>query len=201
MIIAVPGIIIFTISTISKDFEGGTSKKYQHDADIARLNHLVTVAGYIEEYKEKTGHYPLADRTTKGIPNFTLIGLKENQDSESIPMEHTRTSQEELEKELSRVLERDITLPIDPQTKRNNERPLIYIYMTSSVEEDYYYFSVMTHNEYSFTRKISEFYNVLEVSSEPNAERNVKTYQQLLEDEDFQRELTKEPYNEGYFNY
>ena len=122
-----------------------------------------------------------------------------SQVTDTIPFKHTTSTKQELEAELSRVLGKDITLPNDPQRKKNNVRPLIYVYAKG--EGDYYYFSVTLHNDYSFARNLAQFYNVLEVSSEPDTKMNVKTYEELLNDEDFQKALNAKPYKEGYFKY
>lgn len=195
-------IILFTvILPYIEDLEGGTSKQYQHDADIVRLNHLKTTVGYIEEYKEKTGYYPFTEKTEDGVMNFTTIATEDqiNQVRDQIPFEHTTSTKQELEDELSRVLGKNIILPHDPQQRQNNARPLVYIYAKGL--GDYYYFSVMTHNEYDFTRNIMDFYNVLEVSNDPDSEQNVKTYKELLKDGKFLEVINTNLYKEGYFNY
>lgn len=49
-------VVVFSIIWVQN---GGTDKRYQHDVDIVRLNHLTELATYIEEYQDKTGEYPL----------------------------------------------------------------------------------------------------------------------------------------------
>lgn len=52
---------------------------FQKDADHARLEHLVYWTGLFEEYKKKTGHYPLQNGLEGEKPGLVRIATKEQQ--------------------------------------------------------------------------------------------------------------------------
>lgn len=192
---------LITLSTLVVVFilfwvqNGGTDERYQHDADIVRLNHLTELATYIEEYKDKTGEYPFVSGSE--IPSYTYIASADQMKyiNEKPPYEHTEHDVNELITILEDELEKEINMPFDPQKSPVN-KPNFYIYMT---HENYYVLAIHLHNEFSFSQKIAPHYNKLQVSNIPNQDFGVWNYSSLIKNDDFNMAINEELYKKGYF--
>ena len=93
---------------------GGTDERYQHDADIVRINHLTELATYIEEYQDKTGEYPFVSGSE--IPSYTYIASVNQLKyiNEKPPYEHTVHDVNELITLSEYELEQEIDISFDP---------------------------------------------------------------------------------------
>lgn len=164
--------------------EMGTSADYQHDADILRLEHLRHLGGLIQEFHERTGTYPLA--RPGDTPNYVFIASPSQRRYMSpIPVEHTTDGVDALERELERVLGRDIVIPFDPQLVPAN-KPNHYVYMTRGQR---YFLAVHLHDGSGFARQLGPHYYKLEISSRPNPAQSIATYDALLADAEFRRRI------------
>ena len=173
---------------------GLTSPKYQHDADILRLNDLRVMGEIIQEYKEKTGTYPLEGITD--LQHFVLIGTGEqiHPDLERPDIEHEETSTEDFERILSEGLGREISLPLDPQL-RATMKPNFYIYM---IESDRYFLAVHLHESHGIAKEVGRFYYKLEVSNVADPPM-YWDFNELMADETYQAEASESLENPDYF--
>lgn len=175
-------------------WEGGTMKALQHDFDIARLNHLATISGYIEDYKTATGSYPYAD---SDIPVYVHIATAEQQQfvAGSPPYEHSVVPVTSLLELLQNELGDDVTMPFDPQKIPTNA-PNFYIYMAV---QNTYFLAVQTHFHMPFSTQVANFYNKTEVTNNPDAVRQgVWLRNDLLNSQAFKDVIATTPYKPGY---
>ncbi len=172
------------------DLFGGGS--YQHDMDIVRLNDIKEIGGYIEEYKEKTGNYPLMGKVD--VPVYANIATKEQQElikqAKSPPYEHSIVHVNDFIAELEKGLGRKITMPFDLQ-RMPNGRQNFYTYM---VVDTTYYLAVHLYNAYPFTQKINDNWYKLEISNKPDASIPTWNYQGLMQNKQFSKAIA-EPMN------
>lgn len=177
------------------DLMGGG--RYQHDADIVRLNDLVEIGGYIEEYREKTGAYPLMGE--KDAPVYAYIATPEQQvtisENPGPLYEHFVVHPCGFASVLSRGLGRDIVLPFDPQ-RRPNGRQNFYAYMAV---EDRYFLAVHLYGPQPFAQKIGENWYKVEISNAPRKTPLIWDYATLLAQEGFQAALAEPMHKPGYF--
>ncbi|EAR09115.1 hypothetical protein [Reinekea blandensis] len=176
--------------------ESGTNEELQHDLDIARINDLVLMSGYIQAFKEKTGSYPLQGEVP--FPNYVYVATKEQKqytEGGGPPYSHKNTPVNELIEELMTVLGSDIEIPFDLQRVPVN-KPNFYIYM---VHGDSYYFAVHLHHPQQYANKVSDHYYKVEVTNNEKAVRQgVWLRKDLLNDEVFLNDLSKTPIKPGY---
>ena len=161
------GFIFTACTTLTDMTKMGTSGDLQYDFDIARLNHLEKISGYIEQYKNITGKYPFQGKTE--LQNYVYIATKGQQKytkQMAPPYSHLLSNINPFIAELQSKLGQDIQMPFDPQRVPVN-KPNFYIYM---IEGDTYYVAVHVHNDYSFSNKLANYYNKVEVTN--NASRN-----------------------------
>ncbi|PJB84318.1 hypothetical protein CO057_00240 [Candidatus Uhrbacteria bacterium CG_4_9_14_0_2_um_filter_41_50] len=191
---------------------------YQKDADIIRLRHLKYYVGLIEEYKEKTGGYPLQENTIitdypesftdeqknqlKSFPVYVEIAnswqeAEAKSYNDSIPFSHYNGNDQEFFKELERGLNKTINEYYDPQ-KVSTGRPNFYVYMVN--EDGNYYFAVHTHNYHPFAFQLAKnYYKVEATSDSSNNDGQAITANTLLSDQNFNNEINNKLSNEGYF--
>jgi len=74
-----------------------------------------------------------------------------------------------LRKELEKGLGREVFLRFDPQRVPTNPKANMYRYLFKNGE---YYFSVYTHNEYSFAQKYWDYANEVSISSRPEVTKD-----------------------------
>jgi len=109
---------------------------YQRAQDPVRIKHATYIASVIEEYKQKTGHFPMPEELLGKNKTFMVfIGRSVKQEDEFSQIPALRggalfANSSYLEGELSRVLQREIVLPRDPQ-KVTTFAPNIYVYYSS----------------------------------------------------------------------
>lgn len=172
-----------------------TSEDLQHDLDIVRLKDLSTLSGYIEAYKKITGKYPFEGDAT--VPRYVHIATKEQEKyvKDSPPYEHKVTRAKDFLEEFQSKLGNDVQLPFDLQ-RVPTTRPNFYIYM---IAEDTYFVAVHLHHEFSFTTKIADSYNKLEITNNPRARRQgVWLRDALLSDPAYIEAVTAKPNKPGY---
>ncbi len=126
--------------------------KKQTSFDPIRIRHVHYIAGLIEEYYARRGIYPLTDRT---MPVDVPIA----RGSADYPFPVLDAA--ELEKELSKVLRREITLPLDPQ-KLKAWGFRLYQY---HADERGYTVSAHLFYERRDTRRIRDFIHKYQVGS------------------------------------
>lgn len=186
--------LLFSPLALGGDSEGGTSKRYQHDMDIVRLNDLKVIGAWIEEYKRKLGHYPLQGLSSKA--NYVLIATREQQQyiRGGPPQVHITTNVRDFIAVLEKGLGRKIELPFEPQRRAVN-KPAFYIYM---IQGQTYYLAVHLHNEYSFTRKVADFYYKAEIGNEPYIQKKIWSYKALMNNPDYKKAVSRKMYKPGY---
>jgi hypothetical protein len=192
------------------EFEGGTFKPMQEDFDKTRLEHILIISSLVNEYEDKVGYFPFANRSENPI-SVTIASedqIKNDQGRAQIFLDlSTRTndgvvpeqpksiekiSLQEFTTELEKVLQKSITLPIDPQKVPLN-KPSLYQYT--------YYLGVFDvtaflHNKFSFTRTLNQFNNKISVGNRSNHHSAIWTPQELIIQEDF-NQFFQSPFNEG----
>jgi len=110
----------------------GAEQSAQDPDDVARLRHTSEISALIFEYARATdGRLPFQERAL-GQPYRVAIGSTVESENEAARLPAIRGTgrwgnANELESELSRVLQRAITLPRDPQPTRS-VAPNVYIY-------------------------------------------------------------------------
>jgi len=171
-----------------------TSESLQHDLDLARLHDLITLSGYVEDYKAAVGRYPFEGDSE--LPNYVTVATEAQQKytQSKLPFEHKKTSAKEFVTELQSKLG-NIEVPFDLQRVPVN-KPNFYIYM---VVDDVYFLAVHLHNGYSFTNNISKFYNKVEVTNNPDAVRSgVWLRSELIDNPAYKAALQAQAYKPGY---
>ena len=190
-------LLLFIVScTTSSDgfLDSGTSEPLQHDFDIARLNDLKNLGGMIEEYKDKTGRYPLEG--ISNVPNYVHIATKNQQKfvKGKPPYSHKITDVNEFILTLQEVLGNDIKIPFDPQKIPVN-KPNFYIYKISG---DIYYLAVHVFEEYEFSKNVAKYYNKVEVTNSPQRSKGAWLYDELISNSTFEDAISKTPNKPGY---
>uniref|UniRef100_UPI004057192C hypothetical protein n=1 Tax=Candidatus Electronema sp. TaxID=2698783 RepID=UPI004057192C len=177
--------------------EGGTNSQYQHDMDILRMQDIKTIGGYIEDYKDKTGHYPLV--RSDEIEQYVHIATdgQKKYIQGAPPEKHVVTDCADLDQELKRVLGKDIVIPKDPQKVPMN-KPNFYIYMTRGKD---YWLAVHLHSACSLSKQVAKYYHKLEISSNPYPPAMVWSYETLSENKEFVKEASRPFYKPEYIDY
>ena len=175
----------------------GMEKKYQHDADIYRLRHLEYFGNLIEEYHDKTGRYPLQGESE--LQNYVHIAAPHQQKyvRGGPQYKHDVTDVEMFRKVLEEGLGRKVDFKFDPQ-KVPAGAPNFYIYM---IEGDSFFFAVHLYNEHSFARPIGKHYHKVEITNETPQRRGLWKFDELLEDETFQKALKETPYKSEWMDH
>ncbi len=183
-------IMIFSLSGCLSKYEDA----YQHDMDIARLNDIKTIGELIEEYKEVTGKYPL-DGYGKGqwyvhIATSEQIGYAKKASPkwmQTIPVK-------EFIEELEEGLDREVTLPFDPQ-RVAAFIPNFYIYMTDG---NNYYLAIHLYHGYPFAKQLGEHYYKFEVSNLSVPSKRIWLFNELISDAEYKAAAAKKPNKPGY---
>lgn len=172
----------------------------QQDFDRIRLDHLFIIAKLMREYESKAGHFPFAN-SADGKPVAVVIASEEqlknddgrvqimldlqtranDGDVPSKPERIVMRTINELTEELETVLEREITLPIEPQKVPVN-KPSVYVF-TSYL--DVFDVSAFLHNSFPFARKLGDFNYKITVSNRSNQESGIWKPEELMRDADF----------------
>ena len=157
----------------------------QHGMDVKRIKDIIEIADYVEEYNDITGGYPLVG--TKDAPVYVRITTEQQQiDADSFggpPFKHYTISVDEFTGILEDGLNREITLPRDPQeVVDKNQRPNFYMYM---VKEGVYDLSTHLHHPQSFTYRIKDDWHIFSLSNKANEGRVIWTYPDIMEQDDF----------------
>jgi len=171
---------------------------FQKNTDIVRAQHLKYYGQLIEEYKEKTDKYPFEGESD--LPIYIYIAIAQQIDfikKHPLSILYKEISLNEFKKELEKGLKRKIEIKYDPQSVPQYV-PSFYIYM---IKNKNYFFSVHLFNEYSFTRKISEYYNKLEISNVENYEIKIWIYKDLMNNEDFIKLINAPIQKEDFFKH
>lgn len=173
----------------------GIEKKLQDDCDIERLKHLAYYGNLIEEYKEKTGHYPLQTGSEKETYTLIFNGIQKEFSEDTNPNPHELVSAKDFFAEIEKGLVRKVDQLYDPQYVPTT-RPVFYIYM---VRKDSYYFAVHLSKYYPFSTRIAANYYKVQVSNKSYPASKIYTIKQLEEDPNFKQAVSKPFTNEKYF--
>ena len=211
VIVIIPIILLFTFGQAAcSDFEGGTYKPMQEDFDKIRLDHILIIADIVNEYKEKTGHFPLENYSKK--PVYVTIATKEQIENDKgrshvfldlstravdgkipdQPQSAVEVSFQEFMSELEKGLQRPVKIPVDPQKVPVN-KPSLYYYT--------YYLGVFDvtaflHNDFSFARNLGKFYNKITVGYRSYPSSGIWAPKDLMAQEEF-RQFFQSPFNRG----
>jgi hypothetical protein len=205
-------LLLIFLETSCSDIEGGTSKSMQEDFDKIRLDHILTINELINEYKEKIGHFPVENYSTKPVyvkiatveqiendkgRSNVFIDLSTRAADGKLP-EQPKSIEEVTLKEFTSILEkglqRTIKVPVDPQKVPIN-KPSLYYYT--------YYLGVFDvtaflHNEFSFARNMGQFYNKITVGHRSYPQSGIWTPKDLMDQEEF-KHFFQSPFNKsGY---
>lgn len=214
-IFRVAGLITILLVASCASYEGGTYKPMQDDFDKIRLKDLIWMYDVVEEYKERKGGYPFESESLEfpiavvfesksqakyhkgNYPLFIDLDSRISENGKVSKAEKlNRRSMEELYSELEPVLERKLRSKFDPQ-KVPTQKPCIYVY---TIFRGVFDVSVFTHNEFSFSRRISPYNNKITITSfnRDNPPMFVWTKNTIDKNSDF-NQLIESPLNkQGY---
>lgn len=170
---------------------------FQVNADIIRLNHLVYWGKLLEEYHQKTGHYPFSNQSK--FPIYVQIATPQQQSyfkDNQPPAPATTKPTKDFIVELEKGLGRQIDEYYDPQYAPDG-KPNFYIYMINGQN---YHLAVHTFQPYPFSRYISENYHKVEVSNNPNKALNIMNFNTLFSNPQFKKALNTPIEKIGFFN-
>ena len=169
--------------------------KFQQDADIVRLQHLQYYAGLIEEYREKTGHYPFEPHAD--IRTYVHIANKhqEKYTTGDNPERHRVIDDSDFFRELSAKLGREVEELYDPQYVPV-WRPNFYMYM---IQGDAYFLAVHTYEAFPFANKVSRNYHKVEISNYSTAANMASDPDKLFASPEFVDALKRKMWNAAFF--
>lgn len=173
-----------------------TYRGFQQDADIVRLNHLVYWGKLIEEFKDKTGKYPLSGQSSDPLEVF-IATPKQLQLFGEIPnpLKHSRRTMAEFVNELEQGLGRSIAEYYDPQFVPD-VKPNFYLYQ---IQDDTYFFAVHTHQTFGIAKYIAPDYAKVEISNQVLAENAIYRLKDLLSHQAFQTAINQPIQKPGFF--
>ena len=172
--------------------QAGANVRFQHDLDIARLQDLKTFGALVEEYKIKTGEYPL--RFTGKPPALVIIPNKKKYlDAPKIPEGYTLVPVTEFIRTLETALGRKIDLPFDPQ-REMVIKPNYYVYTNVAGN---YVLSVYLFNSFAFSREVEPYYHVVAIGNSGRAADGYWPYQELMVNPDYNAAISDAPYYPG----
>lgn len=169
---------------------------FQRDADIIRLRHLEHYGTLIEEYRDKTGKFPLQDSV--GVPVYVHIANDEQIafTKNGPPTPHKVVSMSDFVVDLESGLERTIKEYYDPQF-RPYKKPNFYIYM---FHDNAYFFAIHVHQAFPFARKVGEDYHKIEISNMANANNGACDPELLFAATEFTKERNKRVVKQKFFD-
>lgn len=163
-------------------------EKYNESMDRKRLRDLKILSELVRDYRFEVGYFPLQDAARvfqKGPVVVFLTRVPKKIKKPKITIFNFPVAN--FERELERVLARDIELPLETQTESDESgRPLTYIYIASKQN---YYISVYTYGEFSFAKKIGENNYKVEIGSKPNVAGKIWRHEELMANPDFQEAI------------
>ena len=173
-----------------------TSKPFQKDADIVRLQHLEYYGNLLNEYHTKTGTYPFIGEVS--VPAYVFVASPEQTDDVKggPPYAHKTAKFRYLVEEFERVLGRPIEEYYDPQYEPDS-KPNFYIYM---VDGETYNFAIHTHEAFSFSNPISKGYNKVEITNNTNGSPHLIEAEKLFESKDFRAAVSKQISKPDFFS-
>ncbi|MBP5696460.1 MAG: hypothetical protein J6X11_07425 [Treponema sp.] len=174
----------------------GVEKKYQDDCDIVRLEHLAYYANLIEEYKEKTGHYPLQDKGQKQIYAFIFNGMQKEYFADTNPNPHECVAPKDFFAEMEKGLVKKVQQLYDPQYVPTT-KPVFYIYM---IQGDTYYFAVHLSKYYPFSTRVAANYYKVQVSNKSYPASKIYTIKELEQNASYKEAVAVPVKNEKYFS-
>jgi hypothetical protein len=173
----------------------GTSSEYQHDADIVRLNDLEVMWNFVNEYKKKTGKYPLEGESSE--PHYVEIATKQQAEglNNQPPFPIAKTSPKEFQAILREELGSDIDLPFDPQ-RVGDSKPALYLYM---IQGGRFVLAIHVHEKYPFSKQIGRYYNKIEVSNQAYLPQKIYDGSKLFPTENYQTSKNRKMHKPDYF--
>ena len=205
-------LLVLLTACSPNDFEGGTYKPMQEDFDKRRLDSILIMSNYMEEYKVKVGHYPFHKDDPDQLPVGVIIQSAMQKDTHGGKVRffidlNTRAVDgkvppkpegidvqevQELVEELERGLGRAVRLSTDPQKVPVN-KPSVFIYIYYKGVFD---ITAFIHNEFAFARPLGPFNNKITVGTRSNPSMGIWTPRDLIAQEDFKR-FMQSPFNKG----
>jgi hypothetical protein len=177
---------------------GSLFQEFQDDADIYRMKHIKYYGEILEEYKSKTGKYPLEGLSEDPVYVFIAHDRQEeyakNMDKQN-PNKHTVVSFKKFVEEIEDKLGRKINQYFDPQYEADI-KPNFYIYV---FKDDKYFFATHVSNYYSFSTKLLDNYYKVEISNSPPSDSKIMKYSDLVKNKSFVEQVNKKASKESFF--
>jgi len=173
----------------------GLEKQLQDNCDIVRLKHLEYYANLIEEYKSKTGHYPLQNKSGKQVYSLIFNGMQKDYCKDTNPNPHELVAAKDFFTEIEKGLVRRVDQYYDPQYVPTT-KPVFYIYM---IQGETYYFAVHLSKYYPFSTKVSANYYKVQVSNESYPNYKIYTIKELEKNKKYKEAVSIPLKNEKYF--
>lgn len=139
-------------------FDGDMKYAPGNERDAVRFADMLALAGHIEAYRKKTGHYPLLAEPQPEMLNVPITNYR----AQSAPEVY---DWRKLELEISKALATDIKIPRDPTEGKAGTELRIYQYATDGQD---YYISANFEEPSFYTRRLDPTHHLLEVTSRPN---------------------------------
>lgn len=141
-------------------------------------------------------HYPFANQSASPIYVEIATPIQQSFINNKPPAPATVKPMKAFVEELEKGLNQYINEYYDPQYAPDN-KPNFYIYM---IDKQNYHLAVHTFSPFSFARFVGLNYHKVEISNIKNRSFNIMTLQELLDNQDFQKEMNKPISNIGFFN-
>ena len=172
-------------------------ESFQRNADILRARHLKYYAELIEEYKGRTGSYPLMEGAD--VPVYVFIAtrrqLPEGHPEQTLPFEHRIGSLKRFFEILELGLQREVPEYYDPQIVASG-RPNFYMYVA---DRGTYFLAVHFSNEMPFTKKLGENYYKVDVSNNPTEANQARSPSDLIARREFQELISRPLEGAGFW--
>lgn len=168
---------------------------YQDDADIIRIQHFDYYLNIINQYHSITGRYPYEGELDAPGYVFIMTDEQEKYFKDTNPYTHYSIDDKHFFQELRSVVDQNIIERYDPQ-KVPTRRPNFYMYL---INDDKYYLAVHLNDGNLFAKKIGKNYFKLEASNNHSEENKTYSYEYLSNNEDYNKLVTQEPVNAGFF--
>ncbi len=152
-------------------------EKYQIDASKKRYADIIKIAQLLEEHMEATGSLPFMNETPSDTPLYevvplgqkgTLAQIKENGTPFGFPLH--RFDPVQLISKLEKGLERDISLPIDPQKVGTDFAPAYFVFLKRKSGSTPQHFTVLGTfaHEVRASTNVAKGVHIVGISSHPD---------------------------------
>ncbi len=153
----------------------------QAAADAKRINDVHRIAGLVESYRQRRGHYPYADQFGNVPPGYVAVPISVNITDRKLPERYRYPPRgvsglvlpsAEFEAELRSVLGRDIAVPYDPPRDDPNA-PNFYQYF---MDGRAYYVSANLYRPTANTRPLAQDFHKYQVGSAAVPSRRIRRF-------------------------